>query len=66
MGHAHAPATHIWPAGHALPQRPQCALLVCTSTQLPEQAVRPDDAHAHVPALQTSPAPHTVVQLPQC
>src|SRR5690606_26306095 len=40
-GHLHSPATHPAPVGQAELQPPQCAALVCVSTQLLSQLVSP-------------------------
>ena len=38
----HIPPEHTWPAEHARPHIPQCALSVARSRHVPEHAVCPD------------------------
>src|SRR5205085_2448514 len=49
----HAPAEHVWPAGHAMPQPPQFCESVIGLTHCPPQV----SAHAHCPPLHTSGVP---------
>ena len=61
------PAVHDWPAGHALPQEPQLALLDCVSTQLVPHivlgAVQPPARH--MPIWQVWPEGHIRPHIPQ-
>jgi hypothetical protein len=51
---------------HVVPQAPQLALSVCSSTQVPLQFVRPAwQLNVHFPLEQALPAGHAVPQLPQ-
>ena len=49
------PASQAWPAGHALPQPPQCAGSLLRSTHAPSH--RSAGGHMQVPASQTQPGP---------
>lgn len=60
----HAPLTHIWPIGHALPHMPQFAVLVFGSMHAPLQSSCPI-GHSHVPATQLCPVAHAISQAPQ-
>ena len=65
-GHAHAPATHACPLGHALPQPPQFAASDCAPTHDVPHLVRPGAQAAwHVPFEHTRPASHAWPHDPQ-
>jgi hypothetical protein len=50
----------------ALPQDPQCALLLCASTQAPAQKVCPEAQRSrHAPLVQVRPTPQALPQAPQ-
>lgn len=57
---------HCTPAAHALPQVPQCTVLVCRSTHSPAQSVWPVGQARHAPPVQTRPAAHGAPQALQC
>lgn len=54
----HAPSTHAWLEGHALPQRPQSPAAVWRSTQVPPHNVW-FAAQVHTPAVQRWPPVQT-------
>lgn len=56
--------TQLDPPVHALPQRPQWVLLVCTFVQTLLQMVWPV-GHWHTPPAQVAPAPQFRPQAPQ-
>jgi hypothetical protein len=59
------PFEQDWPAPQERPHWPQCALVVCTLTQLPEQEVSPLP-QTHRPPEQAAPVPQTRPHWPQC
>jgi hypothetical protein len=53
----HCPPEQSWPAGHALPQLPQCCVLVLVFTHWPEQSVKPGlQVKPQLPELQVAVA----------
>lgn len=65
FGHAHCPAWHSVPAGHALPHAPQFKTLVCVSTQLVPHCVRAPQPEAQRPDRHTCLAEHATSHAPQ-
>ena len=65
ISHEHSPATHIRPAGQALPQRPQFIVSLLASTQRPPHINRPPEQPPQTPALQGCPTGQTLPHTPQ-
>jgi len=58
---------HAWPAGHAAPQRPQCAWLDDVSAQVPSQTVvAPVHVVPQTPSEQNAPEGQAFPHVPQC
>jgi hypothetical protein len=63
----HAPLTQFCPEGQTLLHAPQCAVLVCVFTHIPEQLVCPmgHPPPMHMPAVHVCPVAQATPQPPQ-